>query len=333
MTRPTVLVLRALGLGDFLTGLPALRLLRDALPQHRIVLAAPTWLEPLVRLAGTVDGLVPGHELEPLVHPPRRPELAIDLHGNGPESRRLLLDCEPGRLIAFGHDGMQWQRDEHEVRRWCRLVVDGLPIRSDPPCPDIVGALPEPVGVRVPDGLTVLHCGAKSAARRWPAERLAALAILLRARGHDVVITGGPAERLLTNAIGTAAKVRVLDQLSVLQLTALVARARLVVSGDTGVAHLATNYATPSVVLFGPVSPYVWGPPPHPRHQVLWHGDGTGDPHADRPDPALLEITVPEVLAAVQRADMRGPGRKDAGRDHDRTDSPTEVSAAASTRA
>src|SRR4029453_232522 len=47
----------------------------------------------------------------------------------------------------------------------------------------------------------------------------------------------------------------------------LVAAADRVVCGDTGIAHLATALRTPSVVLFGPTSPALWGPPPHPpRH-------------------------------------------------------------------
>jgi uncharacterized protein YjbJ (UPF0337 family) len=67
---------------------------------------------------------------------------------------------------------------------------------------------------------------------------------------------------------------------------------------DTGVAHLATAYRTPSVVLFGPTPPGEWGPPPdRPQHRVLWRG-GRGDPHADAPDPGLLAIAVEDVLAA-----------------------------------
>ena len=41
MTRPLLVAYRALGLGDLLTGVPALRALRDAYPEHRLVLAAP----------------------------------------------------------------------------------------------------------------------------------------------------------------------------------------------------------------------------------------------------------------------------------------------------
>jgi ADP-heptose:LPS heptosyltransferase len=48
------------------------------------------------------------------------------------------------------------------------------------------------------------------------------------------------------------------------------------------------------VVLFGPTSPSRWGPPPLPIHRVIWTGR-EGDPHADRPDPGLLEIE-PEVV-------------------------------------
>jgi ADP-heptose:LPS heptosyltransferase len=86
-----------------------------------------------------------------------------------------------------------------------------------------------------------------------------------------------------------------------------VAAARVVVSGDTGVAHLATAYRRPSVVLFGPVSPALWGPPPRvgpgggPLHAVLWHGDGTGDPWATELDPALARVTVDEVVQALRR--------------------------------
>ncbi|MFC7472269.1 glycosyltransferase family 9 protein [Actinomadura keratinilytica] len=58
-------------------------------------------------------------------------------------------------------------------------------------------------------------------------------------------------------------------------MSALIASARLLISGDTGPAHLAAAHAVPSVTLFGPVPPSAWGPPPLPRHAALWH---TGPP-------------------------------------------------------
>ena len=64
-------------------------------------------------------------------------------------------------------------------------------------------------------------------------------------------------------------------------------------------AHLATAFGTPSVVLFGPVPPAEWGPPPAGgRHHALWAGR-RGDPHADAPDPGLLEIRAKDVSDAL----------------------------------
>jgi ADP-heptose:LPS heptosyltransferase len=300
-SRPTALVLRALGLGDFFTGLPALRLLRNALPEHHIVLAVPDWLAPLALLAGSVDATVPAHELQPILDPPARPALALDLHGNGPESRALLAVTEPTRLIAYGPGGPTWQPAEHEVHRWCRLVGEGLGLPGWV-APSVVGALPPVPDVFVPAGTTVVHCGAKSRARRWPPPRFAPVARKLAADGHHVIITGAPEERELAESIAAASGVQAMTNLNLPQLVNLIARARLIICGDTGVAHIASNYRTPSVILFGPVSPTLWGPPADPRHQVLWHGDGYGDPHAADPDPALLRVSVDEVLTASERA-------------------------------
>jgi ADP-heptose:LPS heptosyltransferase len=310
VTRPRALALRALGLGDFLTGLPALRLVRQALPGHEIVLAAPARFAPVVELLPFVDGLFAANELAPLSRHSGPVQLAIDLHGKGPASRGLLRELGPERLIGFAHRpsglrGPAWLKDEHEVSRWCRLVAEGLGFPEDS-WPSVAGCVPKPVAA-MPDGMTVVHPGAASPSRRWPAERFAAVCRELERDGHRVVITGSDRERGLVLDTARACGARPILGLSLLELLALVSEARLVVSGDTGIAHVASNYRTPSVVLFGPVSPDLWGPPPSPLHRVLWHGDGNGDPHGPVVDPALLDITVDEVLteiALVERADL-----------------------------
>ncbi|MFC4907177.1 glycosyltransferase family 9 protein [Actinomadura gamaensis] len=294
----TALVLRALGLGDLLTGVPALRGLRRGLPGHRIVLAAPRVLEPLVRLSGTVDEVLHVPDLGPL--PDAGPvDIAVDLHGNGPASHDPLLDAEPRRLMAFDvPGGPRWDPGEHEVPRWCRLLawygIPSDPSELDLPAPDRPSPAPDAV---------VVHPGAAYPSRRWPPERFAAVAAALRRRGERVVVTGGPDETGIARRVAAAAGLPPEDDLSgrtdLLDLAALVASARLVVSGDTGTGHLATAYRTPSVLLFGPTPPKLWGPPPdRPEHRVLWKG-GRGDPHGMRPDPALLRIGPDEVVAAA----------------------------------
>ena len=304
--RPRLLVLRALGLGDFLTGVPALRALRRGFPDHEVVLAAPRVLEPLVELAGVADRVLDTSGLEPPGWSGPAPDLAVNLHGKGPQSHRLLAGLGPRRLVAFGsaeagHEGPVWRADEHEVRRWCRLVAESLRLPADPA--DLRLAVPatEPPAA----GAVVVHPGAAFGARRWPPDRFAAVARWARDRGHRVVLTGGPAEADLADAVrraaGLPADAVLAGRTDLTAHAALVASAALVVSGDTGVAHLASAYATPSVVLFGPVSPASWGPPADGPHAVLWHGTGGGDPWGDEPDPALLAVQVDEVLAAAER--------------------------------
>src|SRR5436190_2215779 len=86
------------------------------------------------------------------------------------------------------------------------------------------------------------------------------------------------------------------------ELAEVVAGAGAVVAGDTGVAHLATAFGKPSVTLFGPTPPALWGPPAawRDRHVALWKGT-TGDPHAGALDPGLLRIEPEEVIAALRR--------------------------------
>ncbi len=130
--RPRALFYRALGLGDFLAGVPALRAARRALPDHEVVLAAPEALRPLVERCGAVDTLLPTAELEPVAWPGPPPDLGVDLHGNGPASRTLVEALDPGRVVAFHGDGPGWDPDEHERDRWCRLVSWGS---APPPTP------------------------------------------------------------------------------------------------------------------------------------------------------------------------------------------------------
>jgi ADP-heptose:LPS heptosyltransferase len=306
----TVLVLRALGLGDFLTGVPALRLIRRARPQARIVLAAPAHFGELARSAGLVDAVLDYdglRELGPLPCGPRRPDVAIDLHGNGPASRDVLRVLEPKQLIAYtitpepGSTAL-WDPAEHEVARWLRLAALGLGV--DPALGGgVAGSLPRPpLPPHLPAGAIVVHPGASAGSRRWPPGRFAAVARSLVRRGRPVVVTGSGAEGALAHAVAEAGEATALTTLSLDELLALVAAAHLVVSGDTGVAHAASTYAVPSVVMFGPVSPALWGPPPSPLHRALHHrlpSDRPGDPHGADVDPALLRITPDEVLDAA----------------------------------
>jgi ADP-heptose:LPS heptosyltransferase len=309
---PRILVLRALGLGDFLTGLPALRAVAGAFPTHHRLLAAPSALSPLLDLSGCGFELVPARSLEAL--PPQLSgiELAVNLHGRGPQSHQALRRIAGGRarLIAFAHSDVAesaglpvWREEEHEINRWCRLLrQSGIPT-----CPQDT-ALRAPVR-RMPPTLratTVIHPGAGSPARQWPINRWAEVARRRYEAGDRIVVTGSRDERLIARAVsglgGLPPDGVLAGRTDLGDLACVVAEARLVMSGDTGIAHLAAALGTASVTLCGPVPPARWGPrPAGGRHQVLWKGS-LGDPHGRNPDPGLLAIGVDEVLAAASAA-------------------------------
>lgn len=281
-----ILVLRALGLGDLLTAVPALRGLRRAYPDAEITLAAPAWLADAVARIDAVDRLLPADGLTHIEYD--SPDLAVNLHGRGPQSVERLTATRPRQLIT--HD--EWPEDRHEVLRWCDLLErHGIPCDPD----DLRLPATGPRTERI-----VVHPGASHGARRWPVERFAA--VVRELDGHDVVVTASPPE---LEAVRRVVPEPVCGSLA--QLLDLVATAGLVICGDTGVAHVATAYGTPSVLLFGPMSPSLWGPRSGPHH-VVWHG-GTGDTLASEPDPGLLRITVDEVLAAVRNFRLVTAGR------------------------
>ncbi|MTD53392.1 glycosyltransferase family 9 protein [Amycolatopsis pithecellobii] len=299
-----VLVLRALGLGDLLTAVPALRALHRARPDARLVLAAPEGLRDVVELIDAVDELLPTGGLGALDWPGEPPSLAVNLHGSGPESIRDLLEGHPRELLTHRHPafpdqvGLEWRADVHEIDRWCRLLEYGG-IQADRD--DF--RLPEPPGPAEIAGAVVIHPGAAYAARRWPPERYAVVAGELAAAGQDVVVTGTAAELPLAQEVadraGLPASAVLAGRTGLAELAALVAAARLVVCGDTGVGHVATAFGTPSVLLFGPTPPRLWGPPPGDgRHVALWVGD-VGDPHAGKPDSGLLMLQPDRVLTAA----------------------------------
>jgi ADP-heptose:LPS heptosyltransferase len=317
---PRLLVLRALGLGDLLTAVPALRGLARAFPEHIRVLAAPRALAPLLKLIRLADGTHAVDELLDLslLAPTALAHAsighgglagAVNLHGRGPESHMLLLAAHPGWLMAFANEqvpesraGPAWREGEHEVERWCRMLREhGVP--CDPGELDLQAPkVPLPPNAI---GATVIHPGASSGSRRWPLRRWAAVAAAERIVGRRVLLTGTAAERPLATAIAESAglprEAVIAGRTTIDELAGVVAAAGRVVCGDTGVGHLATALGTPSVLLFGPVSPAQWGPPrcAAERHRVLWAGE-SGDPHGQSPDPGLLRITVARVLDALE---------------------------------
>ncbi len=332
-------MLRALYLGDMLCSTPALRALRRAAPQAEITLLGLPWAEEFCRhVPRLVDRFVafpgyPGLPEQPIdaekigqffdwaQH--ERFDLAIQLHGSGSHVNDALQllgakhtagffinedDCpNPATFMPWPARGTEVEGNldlmqfleapavgtelEFEISEADRARLDTLLEAQSSPA----------------QGYVCLHAGAKWQSRRWPLEKFAAVANALSAAGHPIVLTGGASERSLVAELSRRlhrpyANLCGLTDLG--SLAAAVERARLVITNDTGVSHVAAAMRTPSVVVVLGSDPERWAPRDRQLHEIV---SGRLD---CRPCPRQVcpqdrrcgeSVTVDEVLAAAHR--------------------------------
>ena len=154
------------------------------------------------------------------------------------------------------------------------------------------------------------------------------VAAALAARGLRVVATGGPAEaerRYLDEVWDGAPVTRRDGQLDWPQLAGLLAKARVYVGPDTSVTHLAAAAGCPTVALYGPTDPRLWGPWPVGGLEQIWAASGTiqhrgnvwlvqnplpcmpcqlegCERRLDSYSQCLIELPAEQVIAAVDQA-------------------------------
>ncbi|RBQ17273.1 glycosyltransferase family 9 protein [Spongiactinospora rosea] len=255
---PRALVLAGPGLGGLLSAVPALRALRGS--GQQVLLAAPARLREAAELTGAVDRLVPivpGRPIPWYASYGEPPDLTVNLRDADPASRRRLLALRPADLWAYEpggaarprRDGPHWDGGEDEVRRWCRLL-GWYGLAADP----ANTALPVPLCPNPAKGAVVVHPG--HAGAQWPEHRFALVADVLSGVGWPVVLTGDRSERALAMRVAAQGFLPpgavLAGRTSPRRLCALVAGARLVVSGHPGLSRLAAAYGTPCLTVRGP---------------------------------------------------------------------------------
>lgn len=303
-------MLRALQLGDMLCAVPALRALRAGFPAAEIVLIGLPWARQLrARFPRYLDDFIsfPGHPALPeraadsdavpsFLHAvrERRFDLAIQMHGDGRITNALAGGFGAARCAGFYPAGsarpdaryfVAYRDRGPEVRRLLRLVTALGGVARGEALEFPVRAADRHALAMVVEGrylkrgdYVCLHPGARAGARCWPVAHFAAVAIALIERGMVVVLTGTQGERAQAEQIVAATRGRVVDlvgRTGLGALAALVADARLLISNDTGVSHLAAALAVPSVIVFTGSDRRRWAPLDASRHVALtWPSPG-----------------------------------------------------------
>jgi ADP-heptose:LPS heptosyltransferase len=296
-----VALFRALQLGDLLCAVPAFRALRAAWPHATLTFVGLPWAREIVeRLHRYLDDFLefPGHPALPeraadlqawptfleRAHA-RRFDLAIQMHGAGTLTNPLAAMLGAERLAGYHRPGeycpspdtfLAYPEHGPEVRRHLALVAR-LGVRPAgeqlefPLRPDDFHELHRIVALE-PGTYACLHPGGKARSRRWPPDRFTAVARHVLSRGLTPVLTGTDPERELTAAIAAGLRGRAVDlagRTTLGALGALLAGARLLVSNDTGVAHLADAIGTASITLFAETELERWAALDRDRHRAL----------------------------------------------------------------
>jgi heptosyltransferase III len=290
---PRILVVALRRIGDVLLTTPLIRSLRRAWPDARI--------EALV-FADTAGILAGNPDLDGVVALPPRPSLSHSValaarlfkryhlavstqSGDRPTVFALLA----GRRHAGPVDGGMRGAVRRVLLRHAILPVDGLHRVSDNlrlarvlgiaavdevVCPQ--GELPGDLTPRTP--YAVIHAQPMFRYKRWTSDGWRAVAQALIARGLTVIASGGPDERerqfldLLWSAVPEV--VRFDGRLTWGESATLMARAQVYVGPDTSVTHLAAASGCPTVALFGPTDPRLWGPWPRGGLVRPWAASG-----------------------------------------------------------
>ncbi|APT95696.1 glycosyl transferase [Corynebacterium stationis] len=169
-----------------------------------------------------------------------------------------------------------------------------------------VSGLDTTLNSALPDKYIVVHPGAAVPARMWPPDRSTAAVELLIRRGHQVIVTGGKGETELTAQVAGIHGIDMGGKTDLRQTAEVLARADVVVSGNTGPAHLAAAVGTPVVSLFSPVVPPIrWAPYGVPVELLGDQEAACKNTRArDCPvagHPCLASVTPTQVADAVER--------------------------------
>ena len=278
-TRPRILVIALRRLGDVLLTTPLIRSIRRAWPDA--VIDALVFADTAGILQGNpdIDRIVPmptrpsvGQSLAVAASVLRRYDLSVSAQsGDRPTGFAVLAssravapveDRFSGRLKkALLVRSVAADPSVHRIEALLRLAdVLGIPRVGEIVVPQ--GGLP----TGAPSGpFAVIHAGPMFTYKEWTAEGWRSVAADLSARGFAVVATGGSgeAERAYLDIIWKDTDVLRLDgRCEWGELATLLARANVYIGPDTSVTHLAAAAGCPTVALYGPTDPRLWGPWP-----------------------------------------------------------------------
>jgi heptosyltransferase III len=317
--------------GDAVLMTPSLRALREHFPQSELHVLLPEKIAPLLQQLPWLDRVwpIPHHrgsatlkQTWPVIRALRREHFdrSVDFASNDRgailsfliSARQRLGWVERGgflgRQFCYNQRVAPENQVRHESARLAHLLSAWeiappssleLEIRTDPAKDALAAEL-------LPQQTILCHMASSQPNRQWPVRQWAGLYHMATANGRRIVFTTaiGAREQSLTDElkklVPAATALPPVPDLAL--FLALLKRAEIFVSGDTGPLHFAAGLGVPTIALFGPSSPARWAPV-GTCHRVLTGSlcpCGAGTSICQSANHCLAAITPEQVFAKVK---------------------------------
>jgi len=255
-------IIRLRSLGDCVLTTPAMEILKRARPDLRVAVMVEDRFRDIFEGNPDVEELLP-----PRLAALRgwRPDLCLNFHGGARSAWMTALSGARYRA-GFGHfryplaynvripRAQEILGVERKVHTAEHLASAMFYLGAD------VGKVPraklatqEGRRKRLPH--CIVHPVAATAEKTWRADGFLAVAEHLKSRGLETVFIGGAGDDL-----SPFRAYRTVAGAPLAEIKALLAGAALFVGNDSGPAHMAAAFGVPSIVIFGPSDPEIWGP-------------------------------------------------------------------------
>lgn len=332
-----VLVVRLRSIGDTVLSTPSLHALRRFLPEARVDVLLEDWVAPLLEGSEEVDrvvtverGSTSGRVQAARALRAERYDVAFNLHGG---TTATLLVRASGARHRVGYRDYRysflytdaappaaalWRKEKtHSAEQQLALLGwTGVPVTDRPAArlavvPRAASAVARRLreeGIGEAQPFALVHPAAAFASKTWDASRFARVVEHLAERGLASVAVAAPGEAGITKRLReeSRAPVASFTDLSLPEVVALAARARLFVGNDSGVAHVAAAVGVPSVVVFGSSNVAHWRPWSVAPSEVVREEmpcapcAGYTCSEFDAPE-CIRRVTVERVTGAVER--------------------------------
>jgi len=324
---PKILAIQFKYFGDAVLMTPALRTLREHFPQCELHLLVPEEIAPIFEHVPWLNRVWPmprkrgqGNfsQTLPIIRALRREQFdrSVDFAGNDRSAIASRLVGAKERL-GWEENGGFWGR---RFCYNCRIAPEAKPLHESAHLAHLLSgwnispprsleaeieadpALVEAAKKILPSKNAVIcHVASSQAKKEWPMPHWAKLHQMAASAGWDVVFTTARGEReqsLMAELKKLAPNAVILPLIAELPLfLAVLKRAAVFISGDTGPLHFAAGLAVPTISLFGPTSPERWAPI-GPRHQWLKGSKCSCSPHSPvcQSDAHCLAAISPEQV-------------------------------------